>query len=80
LLGWQPASGEPFRECPRDRDHRRAPCAGLDGYAHWFNWRSRDRFEQLAAAVASATTVQPPIAGAVAGKSAGSARGASKSW
>jgi LmbE family N-acetylglucosaminyl deacetylase len=53
LLGWQLSSEESFRECLRDRDHRRPPCAGLDSYAHWFNWRSNDRFEQLAAAVAS---------------------------
>jgi LmbE family N-acetylglucosaminyl deacetylase len=68
LLGWQPTRQEPFRECPRDRDHRRPPCAGLDSYAHWFNWRSLDRFDQLAAAVASATTARPRIAGALAGK------------
>jgi LmbE family N-acetylglucosaminyl deacetylase len=55
LLGWQPSRQELFRECPRDRDYRRPPCAGLDSYAHWFNWRSPDRFEQLVAAVASVT-------------------------
>jgi N-acetylglucosamine malate deacetylase 2 len=55
LLGWRPSSLESFRECPRDRDHRHPPCAGLDSYAHWFNRRSRDRFELLAAAIASAT-------------------------
>lgn len=63
LLGWQPSSQELFRECPRDRDHRHPPCAGLDSYAHWFNWRSPDRFEQLAAAVARSTTARSPIAG-----------------
>ena len=57
LLGWRPSNRESFRECPCDRDHQRPPCAGLDSYAHWFNWRSPDRFEQLAAAVASATTM-----------------------
>ena len=55
LLGWRPSCEEQFRECPRDRDHRRPPCAGLNSYAHWFNWRSCDRFEQLVAAVTSAT-------------------------
>jgi len=56
LLGWQLSREEFFRQCPKDRDHRRAPCAGLDSYAHWFNWRSPDRFAQLATAVASATS------------------------
>lgn len=55
LLGWQLTREEFFRNCPHDRDHRRPPCAGLDSYAHWFNWRSPDRFDQLAAAVASST-------------------------
>ena len=57
LLGWRPSCQEQFRECPRDRDHR-LPCAGLNSYAHWFNWRSCDRFEQLVAAVTSATARQ----------------------
>ena len=63
LLGWRPSSEESFRECPRDRDHRCAPIAGLGSYAHWFNWRSLDRFEQLAAAIASAATDPSPLAG-----------------
>lgn len=58
LLGWRPATRESYRECPRDRDHTCPPYAGLDGYAHWFNWRSRDRFEHLSAAVASVTTLK----------------------
>jgi hypothetical protein len=55
LLGWQPSARESFRECSPDRDHISPPYAGLDSYAHWFNWRSRDRFGQLAAAVATVT-------------------------
>ena len=55
LLGWQPSARELFRECPPNRDHARPPFEGLDSYAHWFNWRSRDRFEHLAAAVAAVT-------------------------
>jgi LmbE family N-acetylglucosaminyl deacetylase len=53
LLGWRASSEEYFRECPSDRDYRRPPCRGLDSYAHWFNWRSQDRFENLAAAIAA---------------------------
>jgi LmbE family N-acetylglucosaminyl deacetylase len=56
LLGWQPSPRESFRECPPNRDQARPPCAGLVGYAHWYNWRSRDRFAHLAAAVAAVTT------------------------
>ena len=59
LLGWRPSARESFRECPA----RSRPCTpalrGLDGYAHWFNWRSPDRFEQLAAAVAAVTMRKP---------------------
>jgi N-acetylglucosamine malate deacetylase 2 len=66
LLGWRPSRREHFRECPRNRDHGRPPYAGLDSYAHWFNWRSRDRFEELAAAVASVTTTTSRAAGALA--------------
>jgi LmbE family N-acetylglucosaminyl deacetylase len=58
LLGWQLSQEEFFRKCPQDRDHRRPPCAGLDSYAHWFNWRSADRFNQLAAAVAFSTRAE----------------------
>ncbi|WP_292531096.1 PIG-L family deacetylase [Methylocystis sp.] len=58
LLGWRPSARESYRECPQDRDHARPPYASLDGYAHWFNWRSPDRFEQLSAAVASVTTLK----------------------
>jgi LmbE family N-acetylglucosaminyl deacetylase len=59
LLGWRLSDEEYFREIPHDRDHRHSPLAGLDSYAHWFNWRSRDRFGQLAAAVAGSTTAAP---------------------
>jgi hypothetical protein len=58
LLGWRPSARESYRECPQDRNHARPPYAGLDGYAHWFKWRSPDRFEQLSAAVASVTTLE----------------------
>lgn len=72
LLRWRPSSEESFRRCPRDRDHRHAPIAGLDSYAHWFNWRSADRFEQLAAAIASSATAasarSAPVATPVLGQ------------
>ncbi len=58
LLGWRLSREEFFRKCPQDRDHRRPPCAGLDSYAHWFNWRSADRFNHLAAAVVSSTRTE----------------------
>lgn len=70
LFSWRPSSEESFRQCPRDRDHRRPPCAGLDSYAHWFNWRSPDRFEQLAAAVASSAIAASPVSAALASGSA----------
>lgn len=60
LLGWRASDEEYFRECPSDRDYRRPPCRGLDSYAHWFNRRSQDRFEQLAAAIASCSLEGPP--------------------
>ena len=40
--------------------------AGLDSYAHWFNWRSPHRFHQLAAAVAAVTTLENRTFGAPA--------------
>ena len=58
LLGWRPSPREYYRQCPQDRDHARPPFVGLDSYAHWFNWRSPDRFEKLSAAIASATTLK----------------------
>jgi LmbE family N-acetylglucosaminyl deacetylase len=70
LLGWRPSDEESFRECPPDRDHSRPPCPGLDSYAHWFNWRSSDRFGQLAAAVASSTTAGQRIGATLEGRPA----------
>jgi N-acetylglucosamine malate deacetylase 2 len=66
LLGWRPTPREFLRECPPDRDHRVPPCAGLDSYAHWFNWRSPHHFHQLAAAVAAVTTLENRTFGAPA--------------
>lgn len=56
LLGWRATPREFLRQCPPDRDHCVAPFAGLDSYAHWFNWRSPHHFHQLAKAVAAITT------------------------
>ena len=74
LLGWQPSARELFRECPRDRDHAHPPCEQLDGYAHWFNWRSRDRFRALGRSDRSRdiagthTKCAEPVAGQATGR------------
>ena len=57
-----------------------SPCAGLDSYAHWFNWRSPDRFEQLAAAVASATSSGSRNRAPRGNESGEIHAGANKSW
>ncbi|MBL6613940.1 MAG: PIG-L family deacetylase [Reyranella sp.] len=75
LLSWRPSNTESFRQCPRDRDHRHPPCTGLDSYAHWFNWRSPDRFGQLAAAVVSTSIAASPVAAGFAPGPVGAGRG-----
>lgn len=44
---WFAVHGEPFRATPADRDPMQPPFPGLSSYAHWFNRRSKNRFEQL---------------------------------
>jgi LmbE family N-acetylglucosaminyl deacetylase len=74
LLEWRPSTREFFRECPKHRDHAHPPYPGLSSYAHWFNWRSRDRFERLSAAIASMTRKEPTVHPLFAMEGADSAR------
>jgi hypothetical protein len=60
LLGWQPSRQESFRRCTRNRDYGSPPHEGFDSYAHWFNWRSTDRFEHLVLAIASVVAAAQP--------------------
>ena len=50
--------GEPYRECPRDRDHTMPPHLGQLNYERWFNRFLGTRFASFRAALERARTRQ----------------------